>query len=506
MRRIHIISLFVLLAIIAGVWLLTSRRWINERAGVSGLVRDGSGPVAGALVRCQGTNTHVMTDHSGRFRLPKQSDDAVRITAAKDGYVIAGAPVDAQRVHLELRRLPTADCEDYSWVNPGPDSVRKQNCGNCHREIYEEWSASSHARSMQNRRFLNVYDGSDWQGRSNRGWSLLAEHPDGAGVCNACHAPTAGFETDLRHTTGVTSHGIHCDFCHKVADAPTDKLGITHGRFGLKLLRPEKGQLFFGPLDDVDRNEDSYAAVYKESRYCASCHEGTVFGVHVYSTYSEWLDSPARRQGNQCQTCHMRPTGTFTNVAPGKGGIERDPQTLASHQFPGGQEEMLRRALAVETNLVREPANVRAHVRIRATSVGHRVPTGFVDRNLVLVVDAFDAAGRDVLSERGPVLPTLAGDCAGLTGRLYAKQLHDFDGKNPAPFWRANPEFVDSRLFPERPDESEFVFPPETERVRVRLLYRRFWPEVARIKGWPKDEITVVDRLVTPPQTSAGAR
>ena len=43
----------------------------------------------------------------------------------------------------------------------------------------------------------------------------------------------------------------------------------------------------------------------------ASGHEGVVFGVHVYSTYSEWLDSPARKQGRHCQDCHMKPTGTM---------------------------------------------------------------------------------------------------------------------------------------------------------------------------------------------------
>ena len=74
-----------------------------------------------------------------------------------------------------------------------------------------------------------------------------------------------------------------------------------------KQERPK--QLFFGPLDDVDRGEDAFSPLYRESRYCASCHEGIVFGVHVYSTYSEWLSSPARRAGKQCQDCHMAPTG-----------------------------------------------------------------------------------------------------------------------------------------------------------------------------------------------------
>src|SRR5262249_5779942 len=149
---------------------------------------------------------------------------------------------------------------------------------------------------------------------------------------------------------------------------------LTHGRFGLTLLRPAHGQLFFGPLDDVDRGEDAYVPLYRRSRYCASCHEAIVFGVQVYSTYSEWRESPASREGKQCQTCHMAPTGTLTNIAPGKGGIERDPRTLGNHRFfAGSQEEMLRRCLRVTLELSSVPDGTRADVVVTAEDVGHRV-------------------------------------------------------------------------------------------------------------------------------------
>jgi hypothetical protein len=39
------------------------------------------------------------------------------------------------------------------------------------------------------------------------------------------------------------------------------------------------------------------------------------------------------------------------------------------------------------------------------------------------------------------------------------------------------------------------VFGPAAERVRVRLLYRRFWPEVADGKGWPDNEVRVAEKL-----------
>ena len=56
----------------------------------------------------------------------------------------------------------------------------------------------------------------------------------------------------------------------------------------------------------------------KESTYCAGCHYGilggvvvgnmaTKGGVLVYSSYSEWLDSPYsdKETGKTCQDCHM---------------------------------------------------------------------------------------------------------------------------------------------------------------------------------------------------------
>lgn len=475
----------------------------EARTDLEGQVVDAQGPVAGARVRWQGSSRAVVTDATGAFRLPPRPPGASgRITAWKEGYLIAGTSPEEQPVRLELRPLPASDCEAYAWVDPTPDPARPHQCGNCHPQIHAEWAASGHAHAATNRRFLNLYDGSDWQGRRGVGWSLLAEHPDGVGVCTACHAPALPVRDpayfDLRKVQGTAARGVHCDYCHKVADTAGEQIGLTHGRFGLKLLRPAEGQLFFGPLEDVDRGEDAAAPLYRESRYCASCHEGTVFGVHVYSTYSEWLESPARRAGQQCQDCHMAPTGTLTNLAPGRGGIDRDPWTLSSHRLPGGDRNMLRRCLRVRLRFTASADAVQAEVEVSAEGVGHRVPTGFSDRNLVLVVEPQGADGSRLPAREGPTLPALAGsEVAGLPGVLIAKQLAGFEGEQPAPFWRARPEAVDTRLRPGEVSRSRFTLPGGTATVRLRLLYRRFWPAVARAKGWPDNEITLVDETLT---------
>jgi hypothetical protein len=545
MRRRHTLLFVLLLVLCTSSWIVLSdrhqgadpprspiprepdigdaRRYAAEPGAVHGLVRDPRGPVAAVRVRFQGLAPATLTDAQGRFCLPAPKNPT-RLVAWKEGYFITGAsadrvvvsgtlaallplvrvplclPADRLPLLLTLAHLPTEDCIDYGWVDPAPNAAQGHNCGNCHGEIYREWDASGHARSASNRRFLNVYDGTDWRGRRNVGWNLLAEHPDGAGVCTACHAPTVPFGDpgyfDLRRAHGVAARGVHCDYCHKIVDAPTKGVGLTHGRFNLDLLRPAEGQLFFGPLDDVDRGDDAFAPLYRESRYCASCHEGTVFGVHGYGTYSEWLQSPARKEGKQCQTCHMAPTGLLSNIAPGKGGIPRDPKTLASHRlFTGSQADMLRRCLKVAVVATCGSEAVRVEVEVRAEQVGHRVPTGFVDRNLLLIVEAIGMDGKPVSARTGPKLPPAAGKASsGLPGRLYAKLLKDWDGRSPVPFWRADPEAVDTRLVPGRTDASVYTFLPSAERVRLRLVYRRFWQEVAETKGWPDSDITVVDQ------------
>jgi hypothetical protein len=465
---------------------------IPHSQGVSGIVTAGAGPVGGATVHVQGQPFPcAATDKSGRFFLEVEPKPGARLTAAKSGFFIGGCLMEARALHIALEPLPASDHETYAWVPAKSQTADDQACAGCHRAIHEEWFESGHARAANGRRFLSLYG------------DLLKDLPDGAGVCSSCHAPTIAFDNpafyDLREASGVAAEGVHCDYCHKIKEAATSKVGLTHGRFALQLLRPSRGQLFFGPLDDAHRGNDVYLPLYGESSYCAPCHEGTVFGVHVYGTYSEWLESPARRAGKSCQSCHMAPSGRLSNIAPGAGGVERDPATLANHRFfAGSQAEMLRAALRVSVACKPHSAAMSVSITVTAQGAGHRVPTGFPDHNLILLVEGFAADGRSLSPNGGASqLPDLlAQPEIGLPGKLYAKQLRGWDNERPVPFWRATPNFVDSRLHPEEPDRSEYSFPRDLRRLRIRLVYRRFWEAVRRAKSWPADEITVLDHTI----------
>jgi len=93
------------------------------------------------------------------------------------------------------------------------------------------------------------------------------------------------------------------------------------------------------------------------------------------------------------------------------------------------QLDMLRRCLKLDVDVRRQGDGVVVQVRLSARGVGHRVPTGFIDRQLLLVVDGQDGAGRDVPLKAGSTLPAAVGPAlAGRPGRLYVRRLKDETG------------------------------------------------------------------------------
>lgn len=487
---------------------------IKKASTVVGRVVDGNGvPVPDARVRIKAQTPHVVANGEGYFELPLPTvSSKMTITAAHPEFFIGSTvlspwsqgrqPTDVDSVTVKLRRLPADVDRGYVWVDPRPHETRSEQCGNCHAEIFAEWSRGGHASAASNLRFRNLYEGTNVRGESGHGWSLRSEHSHGQSVCWSCHIPSGDIvefgDLDLPEGSTTEGQGVHCDFCHKIRSLQEGDIGLMHGRDAVRLLQPEHGQLFFGPLDDVDRGDDVYSPLQGKSELCAICHEGVVFGVHVYRTYSEWLKSPAYDRQQQCQDCHMRPTGLMTNLAPGMGGVDRDPVTLSSHDLlRGGRDEMLRKSLELTLASHREPSSWRVDVFLLPRNVGHRLPTGYIDRQILLDLLPYDATGAVIQAIGGTKLPDVVGTpLSGRTGQLFARLLTDDKHVSPAPFWRHTVMEVDQSLAPEQIWRAAYHFPLNADHVQVTLSYRRFWRNVAIDKDWPDDTIVIHQRTV----------
>jgi hypothetical protein len=316
------------------------------------------------------------------------------------------------------------------------------------------------------------------------------------------HAP---FGTDPTRISGVALEGVTCDVCHKVWDVRLDKatgLPFKHlpGVLSYEFRRPMGGEQFFaGPLDDVAPGVDTFLPLQKHSRFCAPCHYGSFHGTVVYDSFGEWLTSPYSDPNHSsyktCQDCHMPKGRTCYFTLPSKGGRRRDPATVASHLMPGASDrEYLRQAAALTLTASRAGSRIDVEVRVRNVGAGHRLPTGSPLRHVLLLVEAKDDRGQTLELIRGTRLPKWAGDLAGLAGSAYAKILMDRASRESptAAFWRPTSIVADTRLAPGATDIMPYSFVLRDQRpvnVKARLIYRRAFQALARVKGWKAEDI-----------------
>jgi len=468
-----------------------------------------------------------------------------------------------QPVTISLKPLFATDNLQYDWFSfEGVEG--SASCGLCHRD-YEEWLADAHSKAAVNPRFISIYQGSDVQGHEGQltrwdregkaripdpsqgyyGPGYRLDNPQRAGNCATCHTPLAskisntnncgwsGCHTDLTaeralqvddgviplHLTGDAAEGISCDFCHKIGNVlldPETRLPYADkpGILSMRLYRPEEGQqVFFGTLVDVTRRV-SYSPLQAKSEYCAPCHYG-VFGgvvghnsvsggVVIYNSYGEWLDSPYSdpQTGKTCQECHMPALGVNYFVFPEKGGLQRDYATFHDHRMPGASDEqLLQNSVTMESQAQHQEDKLYVEVRVTNDQTGHHIPTDAPIRQMLLVVNAFDADGNRLELVEGPALPAWAGDYAGNPGKAFAKVLRDeWTGEIPtAAYWRPVTIVEDTRLAAMATDVTQYTFilpDAKIAEVEVRLIFRRAFYELAKIKGWDDPDILMEEATI----------
>ncbi len=464
---------------------------------------------------------------------------------------------DGTDVTVTLKPLYESDNVKYPWFSFG-GVEGTASCGLCHREYEEwqadaHSQSAVNPRFLSIYQGTDVHGNKSQAVRFDREGKALPPDPDlpyygpgyrldeplRAGNCSTCHTPLAakipnqkncgwsGCHTDLTSEranglidhgvlaaplSGTAAEGISCDFCHKIGDVilnPDTGLPKADmpGILSYRLYRPDEGQqLFFGTVVDVNRRV-SYLPLQSESRFCAGCHYGVFGGVvgHgvvrggtlIYNSYGEWLESPYSdpQTGKTCQDCHMPVVDSDYFVFPEKGGIARSYVELNHHTMPGASDEkLLQNSVTMTSSAQRSGEQLEIEVSITNDQTGHHIPTDSPSREMILVVEATDAAGNVLQLVEGPVLPEYSGNFAGQPGKSFAKVLRDeWTGEMPTvAYWRPVTIALDTRLAALATDITRYTFalPAEaTAQVRVRLLFRRTFQAVAQQKGFTDPDI-----------------
>lgn len=462
--------------------------------GISGTVTDGKTGLPLARVRVKGTPHSTTADFNGRFILKEiPSLDSLIVTAWAEGFYngeIHAAQGDTGII-VTLHPLVLEDNSNYQWISPELDASEELRCGNCHAAVLmDQWRNNAHGKAATNPFFLAMYYGTDIHGDPEKGVGYKRDFDETQGNCATCHIPGAAVSkpwgVDPKGVSGVSLHGVFCDFCHKIYQVKPSTGQGTTGVLSIGLLRPfGDNQVFFGPFDDI-HEPDAYLPLIRRSEFCAPCHTGKFWGIPAYSSFPEWQASPYPEMGIECQTCHMAPDGITTNFAPGKGGLERDPLTIPSHLQPGSRDpDILANSVTMQVTAQQSGDSIEVRATIYNDQTGHHVPTGRPSRNMILLVEAktrvssLQYLGNEKVPDWGGIGDPADGNYAGLPGKGYAKILEDFEELSPAPSWRPTRILSDNRIAAFEADTSYFYFeaPGDSTEILIsgKLLYRRFF-------------------------------
>ena len=335
--------------------------------------------------------------------------------------------------------------------------VRSSRCGECHEKIHLDWGQSTHSHASRSTAYRK---------------GLAAAGEAMRDFCQSCHLPSlAAGQPDEQ--PGRPSEGVSCDGCHTLS-----AVTITKTAAAMK-FDPGSGKKY-GPIVGATGHyfhDMAYSLLHTKSEICAGCHHLTtvkagekVLNIPVISNYSDWK---LYGKGKTCQDCHMPSRGTEP-VAKGA----KPRANVPAHIFAGAVA--LGRQIRFELSQKGRPGEITVELQHNA---GHMMPSGFVDRRLIVRAEFFAQNGSKLSS----------------TDRAYGIKLVDAAGQ-PAPFFRAARVAEDRRMIPGKLYLESFPIPtvpvgatPATgapARVTVSLLATPTAPELSAVYGEP--ELTVL--------------
>ncbi len=317
------------------------------------------------------------------------------------------------------------------WMIPAVNAAEEfqisYSCADCHQDRYNEWSRSMHALAVSDPIFEAAY------------LRAYQSDPKYRTFCLSCHSPTTRITNDFNLTKSISIEGISCSFCHSVT-------GVENNTFTFNPNNPMQG-----PYNDskTDAHASSYSLLHTKSEFCAGCHEFSINGVPISSTYTEWKEGPYAAEGEQCQDCHME---TKTG-AVAKNGTIRDK--VYQHFWYGGHTgQFLGNAFQINSSIQKTGNRVKVTLNITNNGVGHMIPSGLPSRKVVLEFNASDKQGREIYSSQ----------------KVYAKTIVDQYNNEVSDFWKAVSVAKDNRFKPKesRTEVFEFDAPDGTGEINIQ--------------------------------------
>jgi len=313
-------------------------------------------------------------------------------------------------------------------IQQGPQ-VEVQQCLRCHSEVWRDWKGSLHAQAHTDPIFLGVVQN-------------LPQ--DQSTYCYSCHDPQSD------------QTGVSCTYCHRI----TEVLG---GEETPKLRFAPRDTLYgpWTPTVDSLPHPVGLRKHFRQAAFCGACHDVRNFkGFLLFSTYTEWKNSPYAIEGLGCQQCHM-PQDLLRSP------VDKPYQSrllLTAHGFQGGHSvEQLQRALDLVLFPVKATDPLEVRVDLTNKEAGHYLPTGVPNRWLRLQVDLLDGQGN--LVARGE--------------RIYERVVGDEQGNRlvniAEMFQKATQTLSDNRIPPRGTIHEKLVFSDipldRIKAVRARVYY-----------------------------------
>ena len=295
-----------------------------------------------------------------------------------------GAPPDAA---ISPLTEPWEQAIPSQAVPAGLATLSATECGQCHQDIYQEWKRSIHAQALADPQFQ-----AEW---AKDGQMF---------VCRNCHTPLQNQQETV--VTGLIAGDYHRPV--EAANASFDPAlkmeaitcAVCHVRDGFVI----------GPYGNDAPHAVRQDPALLSAQTCLECHnvqgELSPTVVCTFATGDEWQRSPYPARGETCITCHMpevqRPNvpdhqvrSSNRHTWAGAGIPKFSGVEVPSQPFGGG--------LSVEIEPggeARDPGDVAfLTVEVRNERAGHQVPTGDVERFVIVEMRVLSSDGS-VLTER----------------------------------------------------------------------------------------------------------